>query len=118
VTQVGLLLSGPSSNWEFMSSRDLFTSLNLEIPTLEHSGTRHQWRCCENCTPVVVAHITSADCDACALMAVQLLADDAHTHTQSVVGSWSIPLYGLLYSERSVDDSVNTSTLSPSRSCV
>jgi len=31
VTQVGLLLSGPSSNWEFTSSRDLFTSLNSEI---------------------------------------------------------------------------------------
>ena len=41
VTQVGLLLSGPSSNWEFTSSRDLFTSLNSEIPTSEHSGTRH-----------------------------------------------------------------------------
>ena len=43
VTQVGLLLSGPSSNWEFTSSRDLFTSLNSEIPTSEHSGTRHKW---------------------------------------------------------------------------
>ena len=42
VTQVGLLLSGPSSNWEFTSSRrDLFTSLNSEIPTSEQSGTRH-----------------------------------------------------------------------------
>jgi len=41
VTQVGLLLSGPSSNWEFTSSRDLFTSLNSEIPTSVHSGTRH-----------------------------------------------------------------------------
>jgi len=42
VTQVGLLLSGPSSNWEFTSSRDLFTSLNSEIPTSEHSGKRHK----------------------------------------------------------------------------
>jgi len=42
VTQVGLLLSGPSSNWEFTSSRDLFTSLNSEIPTSEHSGTRRK----------------------------------------------------------------------------
>ena len=41
VTQVGLLLSGPSSNSEFTSSRDLFTSLNSEIPTSEQSGTRH-----------------------------------------------------------------------------
>jgi len=41
VTQVGLLLSGRSLNWEFTSSRDLFTSLNSEIPTSEHSGTRH-----------------------------------------------------------------------------
>ena len=39
VTQVGLLLSGPSLNWEFTSSRDLFTSLNSEIPTFEQSGT-------------------------------------------------------------------------------
>jgi len=42
VTHVGLLLSGPSSNWEFTSSCDLLTSLNSEIPTSEHSGTRHQ----------------------------------------------------------------------------
>jgi len=41
-SEVGLLLSGPSSNWEFTSSRDLFTSLNSEIPTSEHSGTRHE----------------------------------------------------------------------------
>ena len=40
-SQVGLLLSGPSSNWEFTSSRDLFTSLNSEIRTSEQSGTRH-----------------------------------------------------------------------------
>jgi len=42
VTQVELLLSGPSSNWEFTSSRNLFTSSNSEIPTSEHSGTRHK----------------------------------------------------------------------------
>ena len=42
MTQVGLLLLGPSSNWECTSSRDLFTSLNLEIPTSEHSGTRNK----------------------------------------------------------------------------
>jgi len=41
VTHVGLLLSGPSSKWEFTSARDLFASLNSEIPTSEHSGTRH-----------------------------------------------------------------------------
>ena len=42
MTQVALLLSGPSSNSEFTSSHDLFTSLNSEIPTSEQSGTRHR----------------------------------------------------------------------------
>jgi len=39
-SEVGLLLSGPSSNWEFTSSSDLFTRLNSKIPTSEQSGTR------------------------------------------------------------------------------
>ena len=36
-------LSGPSSNWEFTSSHDLFTSLNSEIPTSEQSETQHNY---------------------------------------------------------------------------
>ena len=39
MTQVGLLLSGQSLDWEFTSSRDLFMSMNSEILTSEHSGT-------------------------------------------------------------------------------
>ena len=54
MTQVGLLLSGQTSNREFTSSRDLFTSLNSEIPTSEQSGTgRSILRNAESCQWVI-----------------------------------------------------------------
>ena len=51
MTQVGLLLSGPSSNWEFTSSRDLFTSLNSWLPSILERGIscRSNWACRAAC---------------------------------------------------------------------